>query len=115
MAGQRSARPGLDWTPLERIALPPRVRRARGTPLDGGARFPIIRSTMKYAFCNEPFKDQSFEETCRALSEIGYDGVELAPFTFGEDIRKIDVPARVGIRKTAEDHGLEVGGVHGLL
>jgi len=70
---------------------------------------------MKYAFCNEPFKEQSFDETCRILSEIGYDGIELAPFTFGEDIRKIDLIERTKIRKTAENHGLEVVGVHWLL
>ena len=70
---------------------------------------------MKYAFCNEPFKDQPFDETCRILAEIGYDGIELAPFTFGEDIRKIDKAQRTRIRRTAEDHGLEVVGVHWLL
>ncbi|MCA9449485.1 MAG: sugar phosphate isomerase/epimerase [Candidatus Omnitrophica bacterium] len=70
---------------------------------------------MKYAFCNEPFKDLPFEETCRILAEIGYDGVELAPFTFAEDVREMDAAARTKIRKTAEDAGLEVAGIHWLL
>ena len=70
---------------------------------------------MKYAFCNEPFKENSFEETCRVLSEIGYDGVELAPFTFAEDIRSLDAEARGRIRGTAEDRGIEVVGIHWLL
>lgn len=70
---------------------------------------------MKFAFCNEPFKDLPFEETCRILADIGYDGVELAPFTFSEDVRKLDSADRAKIRKTAEDAGLEVAGIHWLL
>ena len=70
---------------------------------------------MKYAFCNEPFKDLPFEETCRILAEIGYDGIELAPFTFDDDVRNLDKDARSKIRKTAEDAGLEVAGIHWLL
>ncbi len=70
---------------------------------------------MKYAFCNEPFKDHSLDETCKILSDIGYDGIELAPFTFSEDVRKLDKAARSKIRGTAEDAGLEVVGIHWLL
>ena len=70
---------------------------------------------MKYSFCNEPFKDRPFEETCKILAEIGYEGVELAPFTFAEDVRNLDQTERNRIRDTAERAGLEVVGIHWLL
>jgi sugar phosphate isomerase/epimerase len=70
---------------------------------------------MKLSFCNEPFKEIPFEEACAIVSDIGYDGIELAPFTFHEDIRELDKQERAKIRKTAEDAGLEVVGIHWLL
>jgi sugar phosphate isomerase/epimerase len=70
---------------------------------------------MKYSFCNEPFKEIPFQDACRILADIGYDGIELAPFTFHEDIRALDSAARTEIRKTAENVGLEVVGIHWLL
>ena len=70
---------------------------------------------MKLSFCNEPFKEIPFEEACAIVSDVGYDGIELAPFTFHEDIRELDQQERSKIRKTAEDAGLEVVGIHWLL
>ncbi len=70
---------------------------------------------MRYAICNEAFGKTSFEETCRIVSEIGYDGIEIAPFTLAEDARTLDSTARAEIRRAAEDRGLEVVGLHWLL
>ena len=75
----------------------------------------MIPSTMKFSFCNEPFKEIPFSEACRIVADVGYDGIELAPFTFAEDFRTLDKGNRDRIRKAAEDSGLEVVGIHWLL
>jgi len=70
---------------------------------------------MKYSICNELFGDTPFEEVCRLVAEIGYHGLEVAPFTLAEDPRTIDKARRFSLRKTAESQGLEISGLHWLL
>lgn len=70
---------------------------------------------MRFAICNETFQGWSWERTCRFVSETGYTGVEIAPFTFAEDIRSIGAAERSAIRETAERFGLEIVGLHWLL
>lgn len=70
---------------------------------------------MKYAICNELFGQTPFDEVCRLVAEIGYDGIEIAPFTLAEDARTLDTATRNALRKSAEAHGLEVVGLHWLL
>ena len=40
---------------------------------------------MKYSLCNEVIADRGFEEQCVFAAALGYDGLEIAPFTLGED------------------------------
>ena len=40
---------------------------------------------MKFALCNEVFQDLSIEEGFSKIAEIGYQGVEIAPFTLREN------------------------------
>lgn len=49
------------------------------------------------------------------LAEAGYDGVEIAPYTFARDVCDISPSARAEIRKVAEDAGLRIVGLHWLL
>lgn len=70
---------------------------------------------MKFAICNETFEGWSWRDTCAAVSDAGYDGIEIAPFTFCDDVRSLDAEARAEIRGTAERAGLEICGVHWLL
>lgn len=70
---------------------------------------------MKFAICNETFQGWNWEQTCRFTAELGYDGIEIAPFTLAEDIRTLDAAQRREIRRTAEHAGLEVVGLHWLL
>lgn len=80
---------------------------------------------MKFAICNETFSDLPLEAGFRLAAEIGYTGIELAPFTLGDpgaaggadlsDVRALSADALRGIRRAAEGVGLEVIGLHWLL
>ena len=70
---------------------------------------------MRFAFCNEGFGDKPWHFVCRAHSQAGYDGVEIAPYTFGEDVRLIGGRQRAEIKRGAHDAGLRIVGRHWLL
>lgn len=70
---------------------------------------------MKFAICNETFQGWDWARTCRFVAETGYDGIEIAPFTLGDDVRNIGQSARKRIANEAEGAGLEVVGLHWLL
>ncbi len=75
---------------------------------------------MKYAICNEMFGDQPFDEAWKLAREIGYTGVEIAPFTFvpGAEVvfaSEISAERRAEVKQQAADAGLEVVGLHWLL
>lgn len=70
---------------------------------------------MKTSICNEIFEGWSLEDTFRYISNLGYDGVEIAPFTISDDVRKVGREERARIRESAASCGLEVVGIHWLL
>ncbi|MHA1733601.1 MAG: sugar phosphate isomerase/epimerase family protein [Promethearchaeota archaeon] len=71
---------------------------------------------MRLAICNELLQERfTFEKTCEVVAGFGYEGVELAPFTFAKDIRELPGPAPREIGATAERFGLEVPALHWLL
>ncbi len=47
---------------------------------------------MRYAICNETFEGWDHTDVCRCVAGLGYQGLELAPFTLAPRIT--DVPAR---------------------
>jgi sugar phosphate isomerase/epimerase len=70
---------------------------------------------QRFAICNETFGDWPWERVCRLVKETGYDGVEIAPFTFGESVTDVSAERRREIRQVAADEGLDVVGLHWLL
>jgi len=70
---------------------------------------------MKFALCNEMFEGRSLEEVARVAAGLGYDGLELAPFTLARDIRDLSTDELRRSRRVVEDAGLEVVGLHWLL
>jgi sugar phosphate isomerase/epimerase len=76
---------------------------------------------MKYALCNELFeswnteKGFNFPRVFEYVRTIGYDGIELAPFTFGTAAQEISTEQRTAIRRSAEQMELEITGLHWLL
>jgi sugar phosphate isomerase/epimerase len=69
----------------------------------------------RYAFCNEGFEGWPLERVAAFVAEVGYQGLELAPFTLCQDVREVAPPERRAIRRTVESAGLEVVGLHWLL
>lgn len=70
---------------------------------------------MRFAICNEVFGGWAFERVCRTVSSIGYDGLELAPFTLAPLITDVSPARRRELRAKAEDAGLQIAGLHWLL
>jgi sugar phosphate isomerase/epimerase len=70
---------------------------------------------MKIALCNEVLRSMPFEEQCGVAARLGYDALEVAPFTLKDDPLKIgDAEAKEHAR-IAHDHGLTISGLHWLL
>ena len=70
---------------------------------------------MKFGTCNEYFENWPIEEVFEYAAEIGYDGVEIAPFTLANSVEEIGAERRREIRRSAERSGVEIIGLHWLL
>ena len=71
---------------------------------------------MKFAICSEIFKE--WDDVERAISyakEVGYDGIEIAPFTLAQYVTDIPQETRERIVKKAEEVGLDIVGIHWVL
>jgi sugar phosphate isomerase/epimerase len=74
-----------------------------------------MTSGLRFAICNEVFENVPLAEVCEKVADIGYTGLEIAPFTLGEDPATLDGTARKRIRETIRSHGLSFVGLHWLL
>ncbi len=70
---------------------------------------------MRFSICNEMFGETPFDEVCRVAAEIGYEGVEVAPFVLVDSVNDLDADDRRKLVHTAADHGLAIVGLHWLL
>ena len=70
---------------------------------------------MKFGICNETFQDWPFDKACAYARELGYTGIEIAPFTLAESATDISADQRAQVRRQAADAGLAVIGLHWLL
>ena len=70
---------------------------------------------MKLSLCNEVLADLSLERQCEVAAALGYDGLEIAPFTLAEHPERIDPGEAARIRRVVESFGLVVTGLHWLL
>jgi D-psicose/D-tagatose/L-ribulose 3-epimerase len=80
---------------------------------------PALRSASLFPFrlslCNEVLRDRPFAEQCRIAAALGYDGLEVAPFTIADDPRVVTPRQAEAIRREAADSGVGVTGLHWLL
>jgi len=70
---------------------------------------------MKFSICNEMFEGWKLHDVMEFASSVGYDGVEIAPFTICERVEEISREERRLIAGDAESLGLEIVGLHWLL
>jgi len=70
---------------------------------------------MKYAICNELFENWSWERVCAFCHELGYSGIEVAPFTIAPHVSLVDQATRSQMRKVAERMEVDILGIHWLL
>ena len=70
---------------------------------------------MRFAVCNELFEGWDLATVCQRVAQIGYTGIELAPFTLAPQITALSGAQRRHVAQTAQDAGLEVVGLHWLL
>lgn len=69
----------------------------------------------RFAICNELFQEMPLPRVCQEVRALGYEGLELAPFTLSQDPATLSVRERTTIRQTISDHGLRFAGLHWLL
>jgi len=60
-------------------------------------------------------RELPFERQCSLAAKLGYRGLELAPFTFGDDGWCMPAAKRGEVRRICSDAGLKVSGLHWLL
>lgn len=70
---------------------------------------------MKFAICQELFEGWDWERQCKFMNEVGYDGIEVAPFTLASRITDVSGTRRKELRTMAEANGLVICGLHWLL
>jgi sugar phosphate isomerase/epimerase len=70
---------------------------------------------MRYAICNETFEGWDHGRVCRFAADVGYQGLELAPFTLAPRITDVTGEQRALVRRQAEECGLKILGLHWLL
>lgn len=70
---------------------------------------------MKFAICNETFLDWPFEKAFAFARDVGYTGIEIAPFTIANNVFDISPARRVEVRQQVEDAELTMIGLHWLL
>jgi D-psicose/D-tagatose/L-ribulose 3-epimerase len=70
---------------------------------------------MRISLCNEVIRELPFERQCEFARRVGYDGLEIAPFTLGEEPHLLPAAERARVRRTAATAGIAVTGLHYLM
>lgn len=70
---------------------------------------------MRLALCNEVIRERDFAEQCDLAASLGYEALELAPFTLADEPHRLDGAARASLRRAALDAGIAISGLHWLL
>ncbi|MEP6701572.1 MAG: sugar phosphate isomerase/epimerase family protein [Betaproteobacteria bacterium] len=70
---------------------------------------------IKFALCNEVLQPMPFADQCKAAAAMGYDALEVAPFTLAANPMDLSDAAAIELRRIAADHGLQISGLHWLL
>ncbi|HKU45986.1 MAG TPA: sugar phosphate isomerase/epimerase family protein [Burkholderiales bacterium] len=70
---------------------------------------------MRIALCNEVIAPMPYPQQCEYAAKLGYDGLEVAPYTLSEEPHRMGAARIAAARAAAEDAGIAVTGLHWLL
>jgi sugar phosphate isomerase/epimerase len=70
---------------------------------------------FKQAICNEMYEKRPLQEVCKSIRAIGYDGIEIAPFTLADKPSDIGAAQRREYRDMIQSEGLGYVGLHWLM
>jgi sugar phosphate isomerase/epimerase len=70
---------------------------------------------MQLSLCNEVIRELPFARQCELAAQLGYQGLEVAPFTLGDDAYRMPLGERATLRRACSDAGIAVSGLHWLL
>jgi sugar phosphate isomerase/epimerase len=70
---------------------------------------------MKFGICNETFQGWKIDDVLTYCARIGYDAVEVAPFTLAKYVTDIPAAERTRIREAAAKAGIAISGIHWVL
>lgn len=70
---------------------------------------------MEIALCNEVLRTLPLKQQCEVAARLGYDSLELAPFTLGVEPHRLKSTEQRSLRQLITNAGLGVIGLHWLL
>ena len=71
--------------------------------------------TLRLSLCNEVLVPMPFAAQCEYAAKLGYDGLEVAPYTLSEAPEQMSPALVAASRRAAEEAGIAVTGLHWLL
>lgn len=70
---------------------------------------------MRIALCNEVIAPMPFPKQCVYAAKLGYDGLEIAPYTLSDEPHRLGSAQIAAARAAAADAGVAITGLHWLL
>jgi sugar phosphate isomerase/epimerase len=70
---------------------------------------------MRISLCNEVLAPLDFARQCVFAAATGYDGLEIAPFTLGDDPARLSAARIAELRHAASEAGIAITGLHYVL
>ncbi len=70
---------------------------------------------MKFGICNEIFQGWKIEDVFNYAAKLGYDAVEIAPFTLANSVTDLSQTDRKRLREAAGRAGIQIAGIHWVL
>jgi D-psicose/D-tagatose/L-ribulose 3-epimerase len=70
---------------------------------------------MRISLCNEVIRELPFEQQCAFARAVGYDGLEIAPFTLSAEPHLLSPLRRAQVPRAATDAGIAITGLHYLM
>jgi D-psicose/D-tagatose/L-ribulose 3-epimerase len=74
-----------------------------------------MSSQFRFSVCNEVFEQTPFPQAVQKIKALGYEGIEIAPFTLADSPEAITAPQRAEYRRILAEENLAFVGLHWLM